>query len=393
MSTPIPSWADENTCKELPVLRARGESQNLEFMAQFPEQLHDLAREIAAFATSNAGTILVGVDDRGELVGLPKIRTSADRDLLIRRVEGVCQNRVKPSITPGAHFAEEDGHTVLVLSVPKGSQPLYSSNQIPYVRHLTSSRPAEPHEVIDLVRRWLGPVVQARETVSEQPDKRVQFLADLMRVLVSVRIYGEEFAERQSNPWLELVRAQFGDVAAQLREKAAEQLAVEEHLEIPLLDAAEALKQVATMTLFLDMGGKLSAAVAKAMERCENVLQRIEPEVIAYVAKEQLRDQLTVMGRHLAQLAKESDEALSSGDIEPVQTHAAEIGQRILFTAQYGVNRLAGDLRSTLTRVGHRLHLMETQRVYLDGGASVARIVGEIREAIGQYENAMASMG
>ena len=61
----IPPWVDEQLSKDLPLLRAMGESQNLEFKEEMPNQISDLAKEIAAFATSNTGTILLGVEDNG----------------------------------------------------------------------------------------------------------------------------------------------------------------------------------------------------------------------------------------------------------------------------------------------------------------------------------------
>ena len=54
----------------MPVLRARRESQELEYKSEFPSNTRDLGKEIAAFASSNTGTILIGVDDAGELIGL-----------------------------------------------------------------------------------------------------------------------------------------------------------------------------------------------------------------------------------------------------------------------------------------------------------------------------------
>ena len=48
----------------------RGESQTVEFKARLPDQVRDLGKEVAAFATSNAGTILIGVDDAGVAIGL-----------------------------------------------------------------------------------------------------------------------------------------------------------------------------------------------------------------------------------------------------------------------------------------------------------------------------------
>jgi len=75
--------------QELPALRARGESQSLEYIECFPVQARELAKEIAAFATTNQGLILLGVANNGDLVGLGDAFTQEGRDLLLRRVEGI----------------------------------------------------------------------------------------------------------------------------------------------------------------------------------------------------------------------------------------------------------------------------------------------------------------
>src|ERR1700730_16378017 len=66
-------WIDEETSKQLPILCAQGEGQTLEYMRTFPDNARELAKEIAAFATSNSGTILIGANSDGECVGIPAI--------------------------------------------------------------------------------------------------------------------------------------------------------------------------------------------------------------------------------------------------------------------------------------------------------------------------------
>lgn len=62
----FPPWADEKLSRDLPRIRAKGESQEVEFKREFPQQVSDLAKEVAAFATSNTGTIFLGIDDNGD---------------------------------------------------------------------------------------------------------------------------------------------------------------------------------------------------------------------------------------------------------------------------------------------------------------------------------------
>src|SRR5688572_15465060 len=109
-----PDWADAQLSDDLFTLCSRGEAQDLEYMANLPTNARELAREIAAFATSNPGSILLGVDDSGEIVGLSDMEKAAARDTLIRRIEGLCKGPVKPTITPVIKFARRDGKTVAV---------------------------------------------------------------------------------------------------------------------------------------------------------------------------------------------------------------------------------------------------------------------------------------
>jgi Putative DNA-binding domain len=142
---------------ELTAVLQDGEGQELEFMVRFPDQAHELAKEVAAFGSSNPGTIVLGVSDDGSIiVGLSGVNTVTDRDRLQTRVEGVCANSVSPPLIPRTTFEEHDGKQVLRIEVPKGPEPVYFSNDRPYVRHGSLSRPARPQEVTELTRRWLA---------------------------------------------------------------------------------------------------------------------------------------------------------------------------------------------------------------------------------------------
>jgi predicted HTH transcriptional regulator len=123
----IPTWADEQLSHDLPVLRARGEGQEIEFKQEFPQQGSDLAKEIAAFATSNAGTLFIGVKDDGDIVGLEGCAQAEVRDGFLKRLEGICGGAVKPAVTPRVAWAVESEKAVLVITVPKGSEPVYYS--------------------------------------------------------------------------------------------------------------------------------------------------------------------------------------------------------------------------------------------------------------------------
>ena len=124
----------------------RGEGQGIEFKQEKPKP-DKLAKEIAAFATSNAGRIFLGITNNGRVVGLEKDQDDLDRDKLGNYIDNICSNNVRPPITVRIKFVEWDGVTVCVISVPKGLASIYYVNNIPYIRRGSQARPADPAEV------------------------------------------------------------------------------------------------------------------------------------------------------------------------------------------------------------------------------------------------------
>ena len=136
----------------LGVARVEGEGQTIEFMQSFPKNTRELAREIAAFATSNDGNIFIGVNDDCEVVGLEDVDDVSSRDTMMNRVGGIASSGVSPAAKVDAAFIPFENQTVLRIFVPKGDEPVYFAGNVPYLRHLEKSRPAEPHEVDRLYR-------------------------------------------------------------------------------------------------------------------------------------------------------------------------------------------------------------------------------------------------
>jgi len=376
----IPSWADEKLSRDLPVLRSRGEGQHLEYKKIFPQNTRDLAKEIAAFATSNQGTILIGVSDSGDLVGIDGADNQEERDSLLKRLEGICRGTVKPAITPVAKFAVENELVVLVINVPHGRQPIYYSSNIPYVRHLTESRPAEPHEVLELITEHLN-----NQSIGESEniaDARSQFYSDLSRVVGEVLIYAEQAADREVNPWLDQWRAEFSYAAAELRELSAQDIAIEENLVQELKEVASSLDEVATLRLTLGCGPNLERLTELAKELLISLKQsKIDSIQLSDDSLNHVRDIIIITGRKLHDLVNRSHDMVETGKIEELQDEASEFGHELLRIAQYNINALGDGVKEELTTIGRTLHLVETMRLYMDGGKSMQAIVDKISES------------
>lgn len=199
----LPPWADADLSDALPALALAGETQAVEFKREFPKQISDLAKEIAGFATSNAGTIYVGVDDDGAIVGIDA--GPAARASLVQRIQGLCAGVVRPAITPRLQFADVDGKCVLAIKVPKGVQPIYWCGSIPYLRQVTAARPMSPDEVVEAVRAWDG----AEEEIT--PD--MHFLHALSAMLVDSDIAIADTRIADFHPWPSDVGGRLDDIA------------------------------------------------------------------------------------------------------------------------------------------------------------------------------------
>jgi len=376
-------------------LLAQGEGSNLDFKVEFPSNAHRLGQEVAAFATSGGGTILVGVSDSGELVGLPEADTAEGRDSLVRRVEGICKGPVKPAIVPSVKFAVQGGKVVLAILVPNGSQPVYYCNNVPYLRHLTSSRPAEPHEVVDFVRQWLSEQIGGLGISQAQAERspETQFFSRLASLLADILVVLPEIDSRAENPWLDQIEAQFRYSAAELRELSLSDVAASLSLSKRLQELSRLAEDVADHHHFMgkesyeEFVGKLRAVSDQALHL---MAEQIEALGLTKRAAPQAREALRRLVRRLDDLVGRADEMVERGHIDELQREASEIGGNILRLTFLGLNHLPGLDVADLRETSRRLHLSETEQTYADGGTSLRRIVEGIRSAAAQLSSMIA---
>jgi hypothetical protein len=386
----IPDWADPQLSQDLPVLRARGENQDLEYMESFPQNVRELGREIAAFASSNQGTILIGVSDDGDIVGLEKALSVEGRDELLHRIEGICKGTIKPSITPTVKFAVEDERPVLILLIPKGSQPIYYSNHTPYIRHITESRPAEPHEVIDLIKSWLA-IVELKEAEAEPLS---QFLSDLARILVDVLIYADEAEDRSINPWLDLWRAQFQQASSDLRELSIQDIALEHKVSSTIISLSKKLDEIANFGMYLGCGPELKKLISQVQEMAKKLKsEKIDAVPVSNESILQVSKLIVSSLRKLNDMENRIIEMIDQGRIEEVQSEASDVGYVLLKLSHYNLDLLKVGINKELYEIGKALHLLETMRIYMDGGTSINIVISKINELSRKLNTVVKSLG
>ena len=130
------------TEEDLRALIAQGESQRIEFKAAEADAA-DVAREIVALANSGGGSILLGVGDDGEILGLwyaqppnigRHIRTMPDLAAWRQWVVNVSRHNCEPAVPVAVEHSVTEGRDLLVVHVPDGQDKPYRANGRVYVR-------------------------------------------------------------------------------------------------------------------------------------------------------------------------------------------------------------------------------------------------------------------
>lgn len=104
------------------------------------------AADLVAFANTDGGQLLLGIDDRREIVGVE------DADRVHRQVDNVALNNCEPPVTVVQELvATEDGRQVVVVNVPKGDMRPYRTNRgVFYIRTTSGRRQASREELLRL---------------------------------------------------------------------------------------------------------------------------------------------------------------------------------------------------------------------------------------------------
>lgn len=106
----------------------------------------DLAAALTAFANTEGGQLIFGVDKNHQIVGVP------DADRLMQRVDQIVYNNCEPPLTILQEtISLPEGKTVLVVNVPKGELRPYRTRRGDYfVRTASGKRRASQNELLRL---------------------------------------------------------------------------------------------------------------------------------------------------------------------------------------------------------------------------------------------------
>ncbi len=130
----------------------RGESKNIEFKVTLPKDSEKYIKTIIAFANSQGGRLVIGVDDATrETIGVDNDVAFQIMDNIANAVADSCV----PQIVPNIELQTVDGHTVVVVTVaPEPNRPYYLKSKGKengtFIRFAGTSRPADSEKIKEL---------------------------------------------------------------------------------------------------------------------------------------------------------------------------------------------------------------------------------------------------
>ena len=123
----------------------RGKDLHTEFKL-WPLHVNSLAETLVAFANTDGGQLLLGIDDTGNAIGVD------DPDRTMCAVDNVAYNNCEPPLTILQETVPQtSGAVVVVVNIPKGDQRPYRTHTGRYTIRTTSGRrPASRQELLRL---------------------------------------------------------------------------------------------------------------------------------------------------------------------------------------------------------------------------------------------------
>ncbi|MBQ9763063.1 MAG: putative DNA binding domain-containing protein [Phascolarctobacterium sp.] len=131
---------------------------------------NDFKKEIVAFANTNGGEIYVGVDNKGNVVGIDNIEKEMER------ISSMIRDGIKPDLIPftSIEAINVDGKNVICVSVSRGGKIPYhltDKGMKPsgvYVRHGVASIPASEEMIRDMIKQNDGTTFDKARSINQE---------------------------------------------------------------------------------------------------------------------------------------------------------------------------------------------------------------------------------
>jgi len=158
---------------------ARGESEKVEFKTSLSEE-REILETICSFSNTSGGTILVGVNDNGEIVGV-EIGKKTVEDLLNK-----IKFSIEPTIIPQIEVAEIEGKKILVINVAEGINKPYFFGGLAFKRFGKTNQRLTKEELERMILEKYKELVSfeertAGEAIDEIDEQEVKRFVENMK--------------------------------------------------------------------------------------------------------------------------------------------------------------------------------------------------------------------
>lgn len=129
----------------------------------------DICKEVIAFANTKGGTLYIGIEDDGSVVGID----NADRATL--QINNMVRDSIKPDVTMFVHYETQmvDNKQIIAVTVQKGTdRPYYLSSKGlkpngVYVRNGTSADPATDTAIRKMIKETDGDSFESMRSLEQ----------------------------------------------------------------------------------------------------------------------------------------------------------------------------------------------------------------------------------
>ena len=144
----------------------RRENQSIEFKESYVD---DIKKTVVAFANTDGGTVFIGVDDSGKVIGVE------DPDKTILCAQNAFRDAIKPDVTMHVSCGEREveGKTIVAIEVQKGTScPYYLADKGirpagVYVRQGPSSVPASEAIILRMIKDTDGESYESTRSLDQ----------------------------------------------------------------------------------------------------------------------------------------------------------------------------------------------------------------------------------
>lgn len=139
------------------------ETENIEFKLQVTDEVY---KEVIAFANTDGGTIYIGIDNNGNVVGID------DADETFTRITNGIRDAIQPDVTMFIKYALQD-NGVVKITVGEGSyKPYYlkSKGLKPsgvYIRQGASKAQASPEQIRRMIKESDGDIFEKMRSMEQ----------------------------------------------------------------------------------------------------------------------------------------------------------------------------------------------------------------------------------